>query len=1012
MRIGEFSIRRHVLTWVMSSLLVLAGVLAYQNIGVDRYPNIEQPIISVSTSLSGASPDVIDKSVTEVLESSLNSVPGLDSIASTSSTGRSSIRLTFVLEKDIEVAFNEVQAKISQVTRRLPEDADPPVVSKADANASPVMWLSLKGDRTRQQLYEYANETIKKQLETVDGVGEIWVRGRGQRVIRVELEPLKLARYQITAQDIRSAFRQNHLQMAGGYLTGEAQEFLLDLNFEQQSLSELKNIVIRWRDGGAIRLQDVAHVIDGETDLRNLSRVNGETTINLGIVRISNSNTVALTQAIRQRLEHDIIPNLPAGMRLDIVTDDSSFVLEMMQALQDHLIEGTILAALVVWLFLRNWRSTLIVAVAIPVSLLGAVALMAVLGYTFNTITLLALLLLIGVVVDDAIVVVENVYRHREAGQTDAVQAAIDGSQEVVFAVIAATFSLVAIFLPVLLLTGTMARLFSSFAVVVSFGVLVSLFVAVTLTPMLSSRYLREEKQHGVLYRRLEAAFLTLERWYRAGLVWSLAHKAWILGVSALVVALSYLPATQMKSEFLPEEDESRFMVNLRLPIGGNFARTDAKSKEVEAVLLKIPEVRSVLAIVGGFGASAVNQTNFIVRLHPKEARQRSQQAVLADIRKKFASMTGARVSAFPFPRIGESRGGRLQFAVVGINRQEVGRYAEQLQKRLSADPKIGRLDLDLDLRLPTVFFKPKHLALAQAGLSARDLAETLNLLSAGSTLGQFSEANQSTRHNVRLKASDTALFSVADLGQIYLRNAAGELIRLDAVADIHVGVGPTQIERYNRLYSATLKASPPVPLSEAMARVEEVAAEVLPPSYRIEKMGEVLELERSGGQIWFVFGLASLLLYMVLASQFNSFSQPILIMLAEPLALVGGLYALWLMGHGLHVYSVIGLLLLVGLVAKNAILLVDVTNQTRAKGLDIEAALLSSCPLRLRPVLMTSLTVILAMFPAALGLGAGAETNAPLAVAVIGGMLGSTFLTLFVVPVAYDLLENWKLKA
>lgn len=658
------------------------------------------------------------------------------------------------------------------------------------------------------------------------------------------------------------------------------------------------------------------------------------------------------------------------------------------------------------WLFLRNWRSTLIIALAIPVSLLGAIALMYFLGYTFNTVTLLALLLLIGVVVDDAIVVLENIYRLREAGEDDPFVAAEEGSQQVVFAVIAATLSLVAIFIPVVFLSGIVGRLFNSFALVVSFGVLVSLFVSVTLTPMLCSRFLVVEHQHGPLYRRLEAGFIALENTYRRLLGWALSHRKKVMLFALLMVALSAVLIGLLKTEFLPEEDESRFMVSLKTPIGASIHYTNDRTKQAEAILQKYPEISSVLTIVGGFGGGQVNQTNLVVRLKPKTARSRSQSELLADMRKALSGIPGVRAAAFPFPRIGETRGGKLQFAIVGPSLAQVGQSAQQMMTSLAGTQGIGRLDLDLELELPQLNFDIDRTASARLGVSTQAISDALNLLTAGVDAAKFSDGD-GERYNIRLKAADEALTRPDDLKAIYLRSASGELVRLDALVKVQPALGPTLIARQNLQYAANLKGSPSLVLAEAVTVVDAAARDVLPPGYRIEWQGEAKELAKSGGQVGFVFGLASLLLYMILASQFNSFAQPAVIMLAEPLAVVGGLLLLWLTGHTLNVYSMIGLILLIGLVAKNAILLVDVTNQFRAAGKGVDEALMASCPLRLRPVLMTSLTVVLAMLPASFGLGAGAETNGPLAVAVIGGIVSSTLLTLVVVPAAYSLLEN-----
>ena len=1006
MKLAELSIRRHVLAYMLSAVLILFGLIAYQKIGVDRYPNIEQPVVSISTALTGATPEVMDSSVTQVIESAVNSVPGIDSIESTSQPGRSSVKITFNLNKNIDVAFNEVQVKVNQAQRRLPDEVDIPVVSKTDANGSPIVWLALTGDRTQKQLYTYANNVVKKQLETVDGVGEVVLRGRGARVIRVELDPVKLAGFNLTPVEVKAAFGREHLQQPGGTVVTGSRELLVNLDLEFKSVRALQDLVVAWRGGGAIRLADVAQVIDGEGDLRSLTRFNGKPAVLVGIVRVANSNTVALSDAVIQRVEQHIRPALPPGITLTLAANDASFVVEMIDALKDHLFEGTLLAGLIVWLFLRSLRSTLIISLAIPVSLLGAVAVMYFLGYTFNTVTLLGLLLLIGVVVDDAIVVLENIHRLREAGHDNPIEAAILGSQQVVFAVIAATLSLVAIFVPVAFLGGIVGRLFNSFALVVASGVLVSLFVSVTLTPMLCSRFLKVEKQHGRLYTTLESGFRWLEDGYRQVLDWTLRHRGKVLLAAVLTIVASVGVFMLLKAEFLPEEDESRFLINIKTPIGASIHYNDSKSREVEAIVLRHREVRNLLTIIGGVSGSQVNQTTFVVRLTPRHERSLRQGELLAMVRKELSAVPGIRASAFPIPRVGESRGGKLQFAVVGPNLQEVAQYADSLMRQLGRQPSIGRLDIDLDLEQPQLSFDIDRAAAARVGVSTESIASALNLLTAGSNVAKFSDGD-GERYDVRVKAADLAIGRAEDLNAIYLRSQNGELVRLDAVVRVKRTLGPTVIARQNLQYAANLKGSPSVALAEAVQTVQAAAAETLPPGYRVEMQGEARELAQGGGQAGFIFGLASLLLYMILASQFNSFVQPAIIMLAEPLAVVGGLLLLWLTGHTLNVYSMIGLILLIGLVAKNSILLVDVTNQFRADGYAVDAALKASCPLRLRPVLMTSLTVILAMLPAALGFGAGAETNGPLAVAVIGGMISSTLLTLAVVPAAYSLLEG-----
>jgi HAE1 family hydrophobic/amphiphilic exporter-1 len=1004
----ELSIKRHVLAFMMSAVLILFGVISYQRIGMDRYPYIEFPVISITTTLKGANPDIVDSSVTNVLETSINSVPGIEHIQSSSSPGVSVINITFNLDKKIDVAFNEVQAKVNQVLRQLPKDADPPVVAKVETNAMPIMWLALQGDRTQQQLNQYATNVIKKRLETIDGVGEVRLGGRRDRTIRVNLLPAKMAAFQVTAQDISDAFSKEHVQLAGGFLVGKKTEYLIKLDLEFHRLDDLGKMVVGYRNGAPIRLKEVAEIEDGLADYRQLARFMGKATVGLGLVKIANTNTVAIVDAIKKRLENEIIPQLPPGMTLAVVSNDAIFIQEIVNSLKEHLIEGTLLASLIVWLFLRSIRSTLIIATAIPVSLLGAVAVIYFAGFTLNSLTMLALLLLIGVVVDDAIVVLENIFRHREHLDPDPVTAAINGSREVVFAVIAATLSLVSIFAPVIFLGGIIGQFFKSFAVVVTFGVLVSLFVSLTLTPMLCSRYLHVAKQHGQMYYVLDRFFHGMDNLYRYLLGKALAHRWKVVGLTLLVVISSGYFFASVGKAFTPDEDEGRFLVNLRTPLGSSIDYTDSRLRMVEEVMFRHKEIVTEFALIGLGQAGQVNQALVVARMAPRSERKIKQQEIIPIIRKELAEISGARAFAAPYPIVGGMRGEPLQFVLSGPNLNEVGRLTQTLQQKLAAEPGIGRMDVDLQLDLPQLTLLPDRTRIAATGLSSQDVALALNMLSGGVDIARYNdEPGDGQRYYIRAKAKDGEFNQVSDLNRIYLRAKDGKLVRLDTVASIKQTLGAAVIGRFDLQYAATFFASPTIPLGEAVAKVKKVAADIMPPGYSVKMIGQAEEFGKTVSYMIFAFTLAMVLLYMVLASQFNSFLQPFIIMLAQPLAIIGGVAALWLFNHTINIFSMIGLVLLIGLVAKNSILLVDLTNQRRAEGMPVDEALKDACPIRMRPVLMTSLTIILALFPAALGLGAGAETNGPLAVAVIGGMITSTLLTLVVVPSVYSLVEN-----
>jgi HAE1 family hydrophobic/amphiphilic exporter-1 len=1008
----ELSIRRHVLAWMISAVMVLFGLIGFRSIGVDRFPEIEFPLVSITTVLPGASPEIVDASITNIVEGSVNSVPGVDYIQSNSSPGVSSVVVTFNLDKDIDVAFNEVQAKVNQVVRELPEDADPPVVAKIEAGASPVMWLSLQGDRTLQQLNQYADNVIRKRLETIDGVGEVRIGGRRARTIRVEVDLERMAALGVTARDIRSAFATEHVQFPGGFLVSGATESLVKLDLEYHSPEALESLVVRYVDGSPIRLSDFSEVVDGLSDNRSIARFMGEPTVGLGIVKIAGTNTVAIVDEVKRRLDEQIIPQLPPGMTLEIASDDSELIEEIVQALEDHLLEGTLLAALVVLFFLRTWRGTLIIALAIPVSLLAAVAAIYMLGYTFNTMTLLGLLLLIGVVVDDAIVVLENIYRFREEKTPDPIEAAIGGSNQVFFAIVATTLTLVSIFASVVFLGGIIGRFFESFAVTVTVGVLASAVVSLTLTPMLSSRFLRVRRkgeEHGRLYHAFDRFFAAMNDAYRRALRWTLTRRWSVLLIALLIVLSSGFFLADIDKEFVPEEDEGRFVVSFRAPLGTGIEATDRYLARIEQVLGSHEEIRTYFTAIGLGEAGEVNRGTAFVRMVDRSEREVSQQDYLDTLRAELAGIPGVVAFAAPPSIIGGQRGEPLQFVISGPDLERVSELASRMRDRLEDIDGMGRLDLDLQLDLPQLAIEIDRVRTAAAGLTSADVAFAVNMLVGGFDIARYNdEPGDGERYDIRVKAAGGEVVRPADLGRIHLRSADGSLVRFDTLARARETVGPAVITRFDLNYSADFYGNPEMPLGEAVNAIDRAAEEILPLGYRVAYKAEAREFQQTVGYVLFAFVLAVILVYIVLASQFNSFIQPLIVMTAQPLAVVGGVFLLWLTGHSLNIYSMIGMVLLVGLVAKNSILLVDLANQYREKGQGVDEALSEACPVRLRPVLMTSFTVILALLPPALGLGAGADTNGPLAVAVIGGMLSSTLLTLVVVPAAYSLIEGF----
>ena len=1009
MMLPELSVRRHVLAYMLSAVLILFGVISYGRIGIDRLPAIDFPMLSVVTALPGANPDVVDASVTNIIESSVNSVSGIESIQSSSLPGTSVVRIQFDLQKDVDIAFNEVQAKVNEILRQLPEDAESPVVSKVEVGGAPVLWLVLQGDRTLQQLNQYARNVIKKRLETVSGVGEVIVGGERERTIRVHLDTERMVALGIGVQEVLAAFQREHIKLPGGFLTSGGREELIKLDLEFHSLEALERLVIAHRGHLPVELREIAAVEDGLADARRFASYNGEPAVGLGIIKISNANTVAIIEEIKRRLETEVTPQLPAGMRLAIASDEAEIILDIIGALEEHLLLGTLLAALVVWLFLKNLRATLIIAVAIPVSLLGAVSAIYFSGYTFNVMTLLGLLLLIGVVVDDAIVVLENIYRHQEEDPAaDRGTMAIEGTNQVVFAVMAATLTLVSIFASVVFMGGIIGRFIQPFAVVVTLGVLVSLLVSVTLTPMLCSRFLRASTTHGRVYRVLEDGFRVLERGYRRLIGLALRFRWSVVALTLAMVMSTGFFMGQLGKGFMPDEDEGRFIVSFKTPLGSSLEYTRDRLAAIESVLRGYPQVRGMFSTIGTGDTGRVNQGEIFIALTPRTARSEHQSVILNRVRGDLSGIPGVQAFASPVPVVSGQRGEPLQFVLKGPSLAGVARLAGQLETQLRTLPVIGSLDMDLQLELPELRLVPNRQKAEDTGLDTLAVANALRVLAGGLDVAKYNdEPGDGERYDIRLKAGEGRFLQISDLETLYLRNRNGQLVRLDTVAGFEASVGAAVITRYNLQYAANFYATPTIPEGDAAAIVKAQAADILPAGYQIELVGRAKEFGKTVGYLVFAFVTGILLVYMVLASQFNSFVQPVIIMVAQPLAIIGGVVALWLVGHSLNIYSMIGLVLLVGLVAKNSILLIDLTNQLRGRGRSVDEALLQACPVRMRPVLMTSLTVILALLPAALGLGAGADTNGPLAVAVIGGMVSSTLLTLVVVPSVYSLVEH-----
>ena len=1010
MSLPEVSVRRFVFAVMINLVIVLFGLISVNRISIDRSPDIDFSLISVTTILPGANPDVVDSSVTNIIESSVNSIPGIDDVRSRSAPGVSNVFIQFLLEKDLDVAFNEVQSKVGQINSQLPDDAETPIISKIETGEIPIIWLALRGNRTLQDLSVYAKNTVKRKLETINGVGSVVIGGEQERNIRVNLDFDRMSAFGITVQDIVVAFKNEHIKLPGGFLIDNSKEDLLKLDLESHNVEEIENIIVTYDQNRAIKLKDIAEVKDDVKDLRSMGRFNGDPSIGIGVTKIRGENTVEIIEKVKTKIRSDIEPTLPAGMTLDIGTDDSSYIYELISGLGQNIFIGFIVASLIVLLFLRSYSSMAIVSITIPVSLFGAVFIMYAFGLTLNTMTMLALLLLIGIVVDDAIVVLENAQRNlNEDTPEERIRASIIGANEVFLPIVSSTLVLVALFTVVFFMEGIAARFFRSFGVVVSTGVLVSTFVALTLTPTLASKFLKTKKESNRIFDGFNRRFNAIENRYREMIEWSLGEKKKVLSYASFFIVLSFVGFTQLSGGFFPEEDEGQFTITVKTPVGTGMDYTNDRLSLVERLLEEYEDIESYFTIMGsGIESQAVNIGVIYVRLIPSNVRGFKQYELIPILRERLNKIPG--IKAFPAPMSFASgtRGEAMQFTVSGPDLNILNESINVFLNKLAETPELGDVDSSIELNLPQVSLEINRELASEMGLSTRLIAEAANIFAGGIDVARFNDAiGDGERYKVRLKGEYD--MSVDDLDKIYLRTPSKELVRLDTVAKFKETVGPSEITRLDRMYSAYFYSDPTTSLSNAIQLIEDAAAETLPVGYEVGFFARAKEFKRTSNQMLFAFLTGLILVYMVLASQFNSFRQPLIVMISQPLAVIGGTLGIWIVGSDLNIFSMTGLVLLTGLVAKNSILLIDRTNQEREKGLDIDEALLSACPRRLRPILMTSLTLILAMMMPALGIGSGVELSQPLAIAIVGGMISSTFLTLVIIPIVYSSAEKRK---
>jgi hydrophobic/amphiphilic exporter-1 (mainly G- bacteria), HAE1 family len=1007
MFISDTAIRRPVTTLMFTAGLLIFGYIAFTRMGVDLFPEIEFPVVTVTSFLPGADPEIMDSDVTDVLESQINTIEGVKTIRSTSSEGISQIVVEFVLSKNVDVAAQDVRDKVNQAQFLLPRDLEPPIVQKIDIASQPIMWIAVTSPGDFRRMARYTDEVLRERLQTVPGVGAVQMGGFRKREIRIWLDPQELRARNLTARDVATAVRMKHIKLPGGRIEQAEREFTIKVEGEYESVDELQNLVVTVDNGAMVRLRDLARVEDGSEDFRMIARFNGLPSIGLGIRKQSGTNTVAVAEAVRQTVD-EMNRVAPEDISLQVAFDSSRFIENSMNEVIFDLFLGAILTAVVMLIFLRNFRMTFISIMAIPTSIIASFVVMYGLGFTINNMTMLAMSLAIGIVIDDAIVVLENIFRHVERLGETPMQAAKAGTAEVGLAVLAASSSIMAVFIPVAFMHGVIGRFFYQFGMGVVLAVLVSVIMAFTLIPMLSSRLVRHEPSHGRVFSTLERAFLRLEGTYARHLDIALRRRWITIGIAGglFVSSLALIPF--MKTSFVTEPDQSRFLVRFEFPTGTSIYKTDEGLRRIEQVVFSQPEIRSAFCGAGFFGSP--NSGIFFVNMVSPGERRDSQLQVMARMRELLReSIPEARTAVDVISPIGGGgRNSDLQFIVQGPRVEDLRRVSDSITAEMRQ--VTGFVDVDDNMRLnkPQVDVRINRNLADDLGVDVSSITDNFNILFGGQDVATFKEGGK--RYDIRLRALPDSRLVADDLYNVALRSSTGEMINTPNLVEVSTGTGPNSIERFNRSRAVTVYANlENMALGDAVATMEQIADRHVPedPLWSTALSGTSDVFAESFQYLFFAFGIAILVVYMILGSQFESFIHPFTIMMSLPLAIAGSIVMLLITGMNLDIFAFIGFVMLTGIVTKNAILLVDFTNQQRAKGKDREAALRMAGPLRLRPILMTAFTTMAALTPVALALSEGGEQRAPMAVAVIGGMLTSTFLTLLVIPCVYSVMDD-----
>ena len=1005
MQLPEICIKRPVFATVLALVILLVGLISYTRLSVREYPRIDEPVVSVNTTYRGASAEVVESQVTKPLEDSLAGIEGVELMTSQSRSERSQINVRFRITRSPDAAAADVRDKVSRVRGRLPDTVDEPVIAKVESDSQPIIYMAVQaGSLTPLEASDYVARYIKPRLSVLPGAADVRIFGERQVSMRVNLDRTRLAGYRLTVQDVEDAIRRQNAEIPAGRIESTAREFTVVAETDLSTPEQFGAIVVANVGGSPVRVRDLGTVAVGAIDERTVSRFNGQPSLNVGVIKQAVANPLELSQAVRAEVEK-INPGLPAGMKLIVAYDTSVFIDRSIKSVFTTIAEAIGLVVLVIFFFLRSLRATIIPIVTIPVSLIGAFALMYLFGFTINTLTLLAMVLAIGLVVDDAIVMLENIYRHVEAGLKPR-QAAIKGAREIGFAIVAMTLTLAAVYAPLAFATGRTGRLFIEFALTLAGAVLVSGFTALTLSPMMCSLLLKHQERHSAIYNWVEGGLNALTQGYRRLLRRALAAR-WVVVVGwlAAVVGGTFL-FTQLKSELAPIEDRGVVFGVVSAPQGSTPQYTSEQLRPIEAMYAKIPEAAAFTAFSG---FPTVVDGNAILRLKPWEERTRNQAQIADELRPQMMSIPGA--LAFPIspPSLGQSfRSQPVDYVIMSqVPYAELSRIVDRFVDEARKFPGVQNLQTDLRLNTPEVRVQINRDKLSDVAVNVDTVGRTLETMLGGRQVTRFKRDGEQYDVIVQVAPYDRA--TPADIRDIYVRGRSNEMVQLANLVDVKEGVAPQSLNHFNRLRAVKVTGTlaPGYSIDEALKAMDAAAKVALPATAQTDLDGQSREFRASGAEIYFTFVLALAFIYLVLSAQFESFVHPFVIMLSVPLSMTGALLALWLTGGTLNIYSQVGLVTLVGLITKHGILIVEFANQLRAKGEQLVDAVVDSATLRLRPILMTTGAMVLGALPLALAHGAGAESRTQIGWVIVGGMSFGTLLTLFVVPVAYTLLAR-----